>query len=248
VLVGAVAAIAAWPAGASAEPAEFAHGSIEQTLSSTTPNSPTGFHFVGRYHAAGDPSSPPPYMRKMTFYDPTGSHLDTSVPELCTASDVELAVSGASACPEGSRIGGGKSETLFMNSFPTTVEVEVFNNTGEQVMLARSPILTTVTRGKIRPDGSVEYASPTCFPSTAGCPGDNVLQLTSDISSAPYVKGGRAYQTTPAKCPKSGRWESHVRLWWADGTEDAVTTTTPCTAPKPAKPAKRKRKRTKKHR
>lgn len=232
----------ALPPAAAAEPARFAHGTIDQTLTTTKPGAPTGFHFVGTYHAAGDPDSPPPYMRAMTFYDPTGSHFDTSVPERCTASDYELATAGAAACPEGSRLGGGTTDVLFMGTFPNTVEIDVFNNAGEQIMVARSPLLATVTRGRIRPDGRVEYASPTCYPSYAGCPVDNVLQLRSKITVPPYVRSvdgrRRSYRTTPPKCPKSRRWEPIIRLWWADGTEDAVTIRQRCKPPKPKRRAR----------
>ena len=236
VLLGAAVAL---PGSAAAVPVDFAHGTIDQTLTTTRPNTPTGLHFVGSYHAAGDPDAPPPYMRKMTFSG--GPRRDTTVPELCTASDAELAVSGAAACPPGSRLGGGTSDGLFMGSFPTKVELDVFNNTGEQIMVLRSPGLASISRGRIRPDGSVEFASPTCFPSHAGCPADNALQLRSDVTLDPYttVRGGklRSYLTTPAKCPKSRRWTTTVRFWWADGSEDTVVVRQPCKRPK----AKRRR-------
>src|ERR687896_246276 len=112
VVVGALvlgAAVVA-PAGASAEPVEFTRGTIDQGLTSDLPGTPTGTRFSARYHAAGDPDAPPPYMRKMTFYPRAGWRWDTSVPERCTASDLELAARGAAACPEGSRIGGGSAD------------------------------------------------------------------------------------------------------------------------------------------
>ena len=230
-------AVVVMPPGAAAEPVSFAHGTIDQTLTTTRPGAPTGFHFIGRYHAAGDPDAPPPYMRKMIGYNEGGPRRDTSVPERCTASDLELAASGAAACPDGSRLGGGTADILFMDRFPTTVEIDVFNNTGEQIMLSRSPFgLTTVVRGRIEPDGSIEFASPTCFPSYAGCPVDNALQLGSDVTVPPYTRssGGtvRSYMTTAAKCPKSGHWTSTIRLWWADGSDDTVVTRNPCKRPK----------------
>jgi hypothetical protein len=241
-----VAAVA--PSVAGAATAEFEHGRIEQTLTTTRPGTPVGMHFVGTYHAAGDPDSPPPYMLKMTAYDRSTMRRDTTVPELCTASDLELALSGAAACPGGSRLGGGSSDILFMDTFPSRVEIDVLNNTAEQIMVARSPGLATISRGRIGPDGSIEFASPTCYPSYAGCPVDNVLQLGSDITIPPYTKteGGavRSYMTTPSKCPKSGHWESHIRLWWKDGSADTAELRHPCTRPK----AKPKRKRTKSRR
>lgn len=68
----------------------------------------------GCYHAADDPSGNPPYMRRMVFDNPAGLRYDTSVPDHCTASDVELMTRGADACPAGSRLGGGTSTTAFL--------------------------------------------------------------------------------------------------------------------------------------
>ena len=229
-----VCAVVVLPSPAAAAPVDFPHGTIDQTLTTKRPNAPTGLHFVGTYHAAGNPDAPPPYMRKMTFSG--GPSRDTSVPERCTASDAELAASGAAACPEGSRLGAGTSEGLFMGSFPTKVELDVFNDTGEQIIVVRSPGLATVSRGQIRPDGSVEFASPTCFPSHAGCPADNSLQLSSDVELPPYVvkRNGKtlSYLTTPAKCPKSRHWTTTVRFWWSDGSEDTAAIRQPCKRPK----------------
>jgi hypothetical protein len=89
---------------------------------------------------------------------------DTSVPKRCTASDLQLAIVGSAACPPGSRLGGGTSVTAFAGRFKSRLRLDVFNNANEQIILARSPLLATVARGRIGRDGSVTFASPTCFP------------------------------------------------------------------------------------
>ena len=227
-----VGAIAVWPAAAAGEPVTFAHGTIDQRWTTTQPGAPTGGHFTGTYHAAGDPSGDPPYMRRMTFHPPAGTRADTSVPERCTASDAELSVRGPTACPEASRIGGGTVQGKAMGS-ETTLPVDVFNNTDEIVMVISSPGVFTVSRGRLAPDGSQQFDSPTCYPSVnvAGCPVDNALQLGSDVTMDAYVRDGRAYMTTPPTCPDSGSWETTVRFWWADGSEDTVVTRQPCSQP-----------------
>src|SRR3954463_4765640 len=93
-------------AGAAAEPGTGPHETIDQTFSTTRPGTPTGVDYTARYHAAGDEQSPPPYMRRMTFYPPPGFRTDTSVPAQCTAPDVQLQAMGPAACPAGSQIGG----------------------------------------------------------------------------------------------------------------------------------------------
>jgi hypothetical protein len=229
----------AWPAPSAAAPSTFDHGTLEQTFTATRPSTPSGGSYRARYHGAGGPETTPPYMRKMTFDLPRGMRWDTSGPERCGASDVELAVAGAEACPAGSRLGGGEVQGLFMGSFPSTVAADTFNNEREVVMVLRSPFLATVVRGRMSPDETaIEYRSSTCYPSTpAGCPVDNVLQLGSSITTPPYTRtvNGvvRGYLTTPPKCPKSRRWQGVIRFWWADGSQDTVPTSHPCKRPKP---------------
>lgn len=237
---------AACAASVAAAPASGPHGTIDLRLTTTKPNRPMGTFFAGRYHAAGNPGADPPYMRKMVFYNRSGMVRDTSVPERCTAGDAELVAFGPAACPAGSRVGSGHTDIRFLGLFPNRVEVQVFNNAGEQIMLARGPALTTVARGRIRPDGSVEFASPTCYPHVEppGCPADTVLQLGSVVTLPPYRRriGGklRSYLTSPRKCPRSGRWRSPVRFWWADGTVETITTYQRCTRARSARRGSRR--------
>jgi hypothetical protein len=144
-----------------------------------------------------------------------------------------LALRGAAACP-GSRLGGGKTTTSFLGRFPSTVALDFLNGAGEQIIVARSPLLTSVARGEMLPDGSITWASPTCYPSIRppGCLVDDALQLESTMRVPAYVRtaGGRtrSYLTTPPTCPASGHWDTVVRLEWADRSVDTVTTEQPC--------------------
>ena len=237
-------ALGAWPATAAAAPVSFTHGTLDSQLTTTKPGTPAGGSYDARYHAAGNPDGDPPYMDRMIFYEPAGMRRDTSVPAQCTASDAELALRGRDACPPGSQIGHGDSTTKFMGE-PTDVELDMFNNANEQIILARSPLVTTIARGKIHPDGSIEFASPTCFPAVPGvtCPVDTVLQVRTHMDIPLYRdSAGRSYLTTPPKCPKVGYWQTRIHFWWADGTEDHVVTKQRC-ARKPAKSKRAKSKR-----
>jgi hypothetical protein len=233
-----VAASGVWPGGAAAKPVSGPHETLDQRFTTTRPNTPSGFRFTGRYHAAGDPDSNPPYMRRMIFYNPAGLRRDTSVPERCSASDLELAIRGVEACPAASRLGGGRTVISFLGGPPSETQLDLFNNANEQIILARSPVVTTVSRGRIHPDGSIEFASPTCYPSVqpVGCPVDSVLQLQSSMTSPPYTRSSRgavrSYMTTPRKCPARGYWKTTVRLWWADGSVDTVVTKQRCRRPR----------------
>jgi hypothetical protein len=229
-----------------AKPGSGPRETIDQGYTATRANSPTGASFTGVYHAAGDPKGNPPYMRRMVFYPPRGFRYDTSVPDRCTATDVELEVRGPAACPSGSRVGAGTTEGLFFEPIAHAFvfshynnPFDVVNNANEQVMLIQTPGGFTVVRGRIRPDQSVEYSSPTCFPAPpAGqqCPDDYVLQVKSSSSMPPHTKisGGRVrtYMRTPPKCPARGFWRTNVKFWWADGSVDTVATRQPCGRPR----------------
>jgi hypothetical protein len=228
----AAALAALLPAAASAAVVTGPHQRVENTLTTKRTSTPTGFLYRATYHAANRPKERPPYMRKMQSWRPRGMRFDTSVPARCTASDVELAVRGAAACPKGSLLGRGTTTTAFFGEFPSEVQMEMFNNTREQIILVRSPGLTSIARGRMRPDNSIVFESPTCFPSTAGCPVDNTLQLGSRMKVPPYVKraGGkvRTYARTPSRCPARGHWRTPIRFWWDDGSSETVVTKQPC--------------------
>jgi hypothetical protein len=238
-------------ASAWAEPVRFAHGTIDQQFTTTQPGAPSGLTFKGTYHAAGNEQGDPPYMRKMVFYPPPGARYDTGVPDRCTASDMEIETQGPSACPAGSALGKGTSSgRVGGGAFSGDLDTFLFNNNNEQIIVGQTPLLWTVARGRMLPDGSIEFAFPTCFPSAdpPGCPVDDVLQLGSTMNAPPYTKGAGSYLTTPPSCPASGHWETPVRYWWADGSVDTAVTTQPCAAPAAKHSARRAhRRRHKRH-
>jgi len=230
-VVVASAGLLSLAAAATADPVSFRHGTIDQQFTTTQPGAPSGLSFTGSYHAAGDPQGDPPYMRKQLTYPPPGTRYDTSVPDRCTASDLQLETQGPSACPAGSQLGKGTSSGRVGGAFTGTLDTYLLNNTNEQIVVGQTPLLWTVARGHIRPDGSIQFEFPTCFPSEAGCPVDDVLQLGSTMNVPAYVKGSRSYLTTPPTCPASGHWETPISYWWADGTKDTAVTAQPCASP-----------------
>jgi hypothetical protein len=231
-------------AGAGAQPVSGPRETVDQSLTTARPSSPTGAGYTGVYHAPGNPQGNPPYLRRMVFYPPRGMRYDTTVSERCAATDVELQVRGPAACPAGSRIGGGTVEGLFeepvghaflIDHYKHTVDV--MNGANEQIVLIKSEGYTVV-RGQIRPDGSIEFNPTTCFPAPpAGpCADDYIRQLKSSSFLPAYTKtdGGRvrAYATTPRKCPARRYWRMGVRFWWSDGSVDRVVNKEPCKRPR----------------
>jgi hypothetical protein len=240
-LVHLFAALSAlWAAGAAAEAGSGPRETVDQTFTTTHPNSPTGVDFSGRYHAAGDEDGNPPFTRRIVVTPPPGMRYDTGVPDRCSASDFELSMNGPAACPAGSRLGGGTTYGVFMAPLAHSIvldrythTLDVMNNTNEQIILIKAEGYAVV-RGQIRPDGSIEFNPPTCFPTppTGQCVDDHVLQLGTSTSLPPYTRTSdgsvRSYATTPPTCPASGYWTTTVGLWWSDGSVDDVATTQPC--------------------
>jgi hypothetical protein len=230
-------------AAAAAEPASGPREAVNESFTSRTPNTATGMTYTGSYHAAGDPNGDPPYLRRMVFSPPRGMRFDTSVPDRCTATDIELEAMGPDACPAGSRLGEGTTDGLFWAPVTHAFLVDHFNhhldilnNANEQIMLVHSEGYTVV-RGRMQPDGSTIFDSTTCFPAspTGQCPDDYILQLKSATSILPYTKteGGRTrnYATTPRTCPLRGYWATTISFWWADGATDKVVSRQPCDRP-----------------
>src|SRR4051794_22442162 len=138
-----ILAVGAVPAAA--EPGSGPREAIDQSYTTTSPGTATGIGFTGTYHAAGDPSGNPPYMRRMVFYPPPGFRFDTSVPARCTATDGELSLRGPAACPAASHIGDGTTEGIIFAPITHAFEfdhykhhVDVMNNTNEQIILVES--------------------------------------------------------------------------------------------------------------
>ena len=226
--------------GAAAEPGHGPRADIDQRFTTKRPGSPTGVSFSGVYHAAGNRSANPPYLRRMVFYPPRGLRYDTSVPARCGASDVELSLRGPDACPPGSRLGGGRVEGIFWEPIGHDFmvdhykhDVDVMNNANEQIILVKSEGYTVV-RGRVRPDNAIDFRPTTCFPAppVGDCLDDYVLQLKSSTNLPAYTRRSngrvRSYVTTPPKCPATGKWRTTVRFWWGNGAVDDVVTKQPC--------------------
>jgi hypothetical protein len=224
---------------AAGEPGSGPRETIDQSYTATSPGTPTGLGWTATYHAANDPNAPPPALRKMVFYPPPGFRYDTNVPGQCTATDAQLELQGPSACPADSHVGDGTTEGLFYAPLMHQIlfdnythHLDVMNHANEQVMLIQSEGWTVV-RGTMNPDGSIEFAGPTCFPSppAGGCADDYIIQLGSQTTIPVYTNAKGSYATTPPTCPAEGYWTVTVRFWWADGTTDSVDSHQPCTVP-----------------
>ena len=199
-------------------------------LGTTEPGVPAGSELAIEWQNPDDPNAKPYAVETIVIRFPTGTVIDTSVPEQCKASDAELMASGASACPKDSVVGRGKvvTDSGSPGVPPRLTEntLTQFNNDGELIGLAESqdPPTRVVTRSKL--EGTLLTIPVPFLP---GGPPDNALAFkTLMTSGAPYVRNGRAYARTPSSCPASGAWTGTIDFLYRDGVSQRVPTSVPC--------------------
>jgi len=73
------------------------------------------------------------------------------------------------------------------------------------------------------------------------------MQLSQKTTIPPYTRAGKSYATTPPTCPTSRYWETTVKFWWSDGTQDTIVTRQPCVVQRKATTHTHKKKK-KRHR
>jgi hypothetical protein len=216
--------------------AEGPYQTSEYTLSQHRTGRPTGEHFQFDYVNPEDSDAKPPAVKKVVTILPKGARYDASVPGSCPASDEELMLQGAAACPEDSRIGGGVITVDTGVPGPgrfVTADTEFFNNAedpeGEFIYLntvrdtsARTVIRADVTRRRTLTDAGM----------LPGTPPDGGAIDTVDVEVlkiARRIDGERrAYITTPPRCRRSRTWFARVRFIYDGDYSQTVATPNTC--------------------
>jgi hypothetical protein len=233
VIVGLVGLLC--PAVAGAIPGSGPHETVDITGTTTRPNTSTGLNWYATYRNPTNPHADPPALRRIVIIGPRGTRSDTSVTAQCGASDSELMQKGEAACPPRSRIGWGKATPRILGVASNTFDTTLFNADSAQIELVKfMGGGAGVVRAKIhrrRLDGPV----PTCLMGgqpPKDCPFDEVVLLSNELHQrAVSVGRGRHRRnllTTPRSCPRSRKWRTRVRFYYADGSVDRVVTRQPC--------------------
>ncbi|MGH2955507.1 MAG: hypothetical protein ACRDL6_00735 [Solirubrobacterales bacterium] len=203
----------------------------ELTFHETDPGASTGFTLKIDYVNPSDPSAKPPAVRRVVQRFAEGTRIDTSVPELCGATDAQLMLQGPEACPAGSQVGSGTvsvdtglpepgrfivADTVFLNNTDELILVSTDRGTGARV----------VTRAAVEQDRIVTELTP-----LPGTPPDGGAIDVVDfrIEEVSRVVGGeeRGYVTTPATCPTGG-WLNSISFTYADGVTQTTSNGSPC--------------------
>lgn len=241
VFAAVLGASALLPAFATGTAGSGPHEKVDVGATTTRPAASTGLTWTATYHSSTDPGQDPPPLRRLVIHLPRGTRYDTSVPGQCAATDQELMLLGAAACPPSSRVGTSQVtvKTLSLGVSPSTYQgidfnadhqlIELFESGGRPVGVAR-----TYAKG-----GTLDGPVPTCITGgdpPSGCPFDQLTLISNKIEIQPLSVGSgrhrRNFATTPATCPRSGRWTTPVTFYYADGSVDHVVTHQPCTQPR----------------
>jgi hypothetical protein len=188
-----------------------------------------------------DPANPrgkPPAVRRIVASVPPGSRTDPGAIPHCTASDQELMTEGASACPPGSHFGDGFAELVTGFGPPTdpvVFDVDEFFTGDGSVNLATERRTGARFVTHTRFEGKT--FAVTDFPRTPGGPpdGETVLRRI-EVYMHPKVHNGRAFFSTPSRCPRSGHWTFRLIFTYADGVTQEVDPTSPCVRRRPKPP------------
>jgi hypothetical protein len=198
------------------------------------PGQGTGVRLEIDYFNPSDPEAKPPAVQKVVTRLHAGSGIDTSVPALCTASDLELMASGAAACPTASRVGGGEIDLDTGLPGPARTlrnDVTLLNNTGQLIFLLESK---SEPRSRFVARASIHGTTITSeVPPVPGGPPDGftaIKRVRVGVRAISVGRGSsrRSYVTTPDSCPTSGTWTNEVEFTYRDGISQTVASQSPC--------------------
>lgn len=231
-LLALIAGAALLPAAASGQAESEPRQTADSVLKDMRPGETTATVTEIDYFDPADPPAKPPAVRKVEIIDPKGTVIDTSVPELCTASDGELMAQGAEACPPGSQV--GKGFLRLDTGLPEPgrfleADIVLLNNTDQLIFLStiRGSGAVVVTRSSL-----VGRTVTTEVPMLPGTPPDGAaldlartklrpISVDRDGTEASYVR-------TPSRCPRRGFWTVEHVFTYSDGEAQTVESRTPC--------------------
>ena len=211
------------------------------TFTTNKPGVATGARFHVNFMNPENPAQKPHTLNRIVVRYPAGTTYDFGAVPQCHATDAQLQVQGAAACPAASKVGAGVavSDTGSTGPFPpryTESTISQFNGDHELIGVGENkdiPAIKTVTRTKF----SGTKAS-TNFPTFPGLPPpDQYTPLKSlNVDFGKRVVNGRATIRTPRTCPVAGYWRIVTDFTYVDGVTQRLVTRSPCKRPTPKPP------------
>lgn len=202
-------------------------------FTSEIPGTATGLVIRVRFQNPSNRAEKPYSVATMAIHGPRGGVINTNVPPQCSQLQGDLLlVEGPSACPAGSKVGGGTvvSDTGGGGLFPRYQHLVVSDfNTHDGIIGfdqdKNPPYIRAVDHTTF--SGTT---STTDFPDFPGSPPpDNYSAVkTLDLFFPAYTRNGRAYHLTPPRCPAQGYWTFTARFTYHDGVTQSITSRSPC--------------------
>jgi hypothetical protein len=211
---------------------EGSYQSAELVLEQPEPDRVTPLRIAIDYADPANPSGKPHAVSKVVETLPPGSRIDTSAPEVCSASDAEFATRGTAACPPDSRVGGGEVD-LDTGGATLSFDVTQFNNRDQLILLfeQKGGGIRTPSRAEVQGDRPAGPRIIATVPPIPGGPPDGFTAIKRGrLRLDAVTRAGKNYITTPPSCPAAGGWTSRIDFTYRNGTEQAVTTRSPCSA------------------
>jgi hypothetical protein len=199
-------------------------------LASRSPDAPSGLLTRVFLHREHDRNAKPSPLRSAVIRGPAGLRFDTSAVTECTASDEEIRALGSEACPAESELAVGPFTAI--SGFgppadPFEADNHVFNGPDQLIeIITQKGGSASPAHDRLTIEGSTLTAHP---PKAVGGPPEGEMAVRSLEFKIPVrVAGGRSLIRTPPSCPSPGRWTTTATFAFADGTEDSVSSRTPC--------------------
>lgn len=222
-LTGTAAALAASTTSGSRQ-------SDNDRFTTARPGASAGLRMRIAYRNPADPAAKPPAVRKIFTTLQPGTQIDSSVPARCAASDAQLTLQGAAACPARSRVGTG--QIVLATGLPgpaatLVADVVLINNAGQLIFVTqvRGTPVRQIVRAAV--SGSTITVS---VPFQPGTPPDGAALRSVELDIAPIAHGGAAYIRTPPTCPRSGHWTNAATFTYADGVSQTTSSPSACIA------------------
>jgi hypothetical protein len=214
-------------AGLAAAAAAYASSQFTSTFElaylPSKPASSGGIETLMTWSDPGEPGGKPKRITRIQFHFNPGTKIDTRALRQCKASNTDVRIQGARACPKASRLGFATSKVTTGVTPPDQTQITFLNAPRQIIVLVRVEGRTlAVYRDDIK--GRVVTVN-------LGLPsGLSLLELHATIK--PHVKGRgkkrRVYFRTPPVCPPSGEWTTTVVFTYIDGSREELADGSPC--------------------
>ena len=228
------AVAAAFGAGAAPAAAESGrHADVTVHFTTDRPGAPSGLKVALAFRDPDDPEAKPPPLDSAVLELPAGVRFDEAAAPVCTASDEEVEVLGAEACPDDTRLTLGSFSAMF--GFgppvdPVAGDLHVFHGPSQLLEIITVPGgSASPAFDRITIEGTTLRAHP---PKAPGGPPDGRASVRTLAYEMPVVaSGGHTFVTTPPSCPESGAWTTTGTFGFSDGSTETASSVTPCSRP-----------------